>query len=92
MSACDVLAAPTAPIAAAPIADRPEDYGELSWRNTGIFDFNGQPSVSVPCGFTQKGLPVGLMITGRLFEDKKVLPFANAFEQATEWHTKVPKL
>lgn len=92
MSTCDVLAAPTATIAPAPIANRPDDYGHLAWKNTGIFDFTGQPSVSVPCGFTQRGLPVGLMITGRLFEDKKVLQFANAFEQATERHTRVPEL
>ncbi len=92
MSECDVLAAPTATIAAAPIADRPEDYGRNGWKNTGIFNLTGQPSVSVPCGFTQAGLPVGLMVTGRLFEDEKVLQFANAFEQATEWHKRVPDI
>ncbi len=92
MSECDVLAAPTATIAAAPIADRPEDYGRNGWKNTGIFNLTGQPSISVPCGFTQAGLPVGLMVTGRLFEDEKVLQFANAFEQATEWHKRVPDI
>ena len=73
------LRAPTAGIPAAPITDRPEDYGKLSWKNTGIFDFTGQPSISIPCGFTQSGLPVGLMITGRRFEDRRVLQFASAF-------------
>jgi len=92
MLECDVLAAPTATITAAPIADRPEDYGRNAWKNTGIFDLTGQPSISVPCGFTQGGLPVGLMITGRLFEDEKVLQIANAFERATEWHKRVPDI
>ena len=92
MSECDVLAAPTATIAAALIADRPADYGRNATKNTGIFNFTGQPSISVPCGFTRGGLPVGLMITGRLFEDKKVLQFANAFERATEWHKRAPNI
>lgn len=89
---CDVLAAPTATIAAAPIAHRPDDYHTHAWKNTGIFDFTGQPSISVPCGFTGRGLPVGLMFSGRLFEDAKVLQLAHAFEQATEWHERVPDL
>ena len=92
MSECDVLAAPTATIAAAPIADRPEDYDRNAWKNTGIFNLTGQPSISIPCGFTNAGLPVGLMITGRLFDDQKVLEFAHAFEQATEWHRKTPDI
>lgn len=90
MSECDVLAAPTATIAAAPIVDRPADYERNALKNTSIFNLTGQPSVSVPCGFTRGGLPVGLMITGRLFEDRKVLQFANAFERATEWHKRAP--
>ena len=90
MLECDVLAAPTATITAAPIADRPEGYRRNAWKNTGIFNLTGQPSISVPCGFTQAGLPVGLMITGRLFEDEKVLQIAHAFERATKWHTRTP--
>ncbi len=92
MLECDVLAAPTATITAAPIDDRPEDYGHNAWKNTGIFDFTGQPSVSVPCGFTAQGLPVGLMMTGRQFEDARVLEIARAYERATDWHKRTPKL
>lgn len=91
LAECDVLTAPTATIAAAPIDDRPEDYHTHAWKNTGIFDFTGQPSVSIPCGFTERGLPVGLMFSGRMFEDAKVLQLAYAFEQATEWHERVPQ-
>ena len=80
-SKCDVLIAPTSTIAASPIDNRPADYGLLSFRNTGIFDYTGQPSISIPCGITEKGLPVGLMLTGPLFGDRQVLQAALAAEQ-----------
>ena len=90
MSKCDVLLAPTATIAAAPINDRPEDYRRNAWKNTGISDFTGQPSASIPCGFTAKGLPVGMMFTGRLFKDRQVLQIAHAVQQATDWYRTPP--
>ncbi len=90
MLECDVLVAPTATIAAAPIIERPEDYRKNGWKNTGISDFTGQPSVSIPCGFTEKGLPVGMMFTGGLFEDRKVLQIAHAVQQATDWYRTPP--
>lgn len=89
---CDALLAPTATVAAAPLDKRPEDYGRHAWKNTGIFNFTGQPSVSVPCGMTPAGLPVGLMITGRLFDDGRVLEIAHAFERATGWRERAPAL
>ena len=88
---CDVLVAPTATITAAPILERPEDYRRHGWKNCGISDFTGQPSVSIPCGFTDKGLPVGMMFTGRLFEDRGVLQIARAVEQATDWRRTPPE-
>ena len=90
LSDCDVLVAPTATIASARIDQRPEDYRRHGWKNTGISDFTGQPSVSIPCGFTDKGLPVGLMFTGRLDEDRKVLQVGRAIEQATDWYRTPP--
>jgi len=90
LSECDVLVAPTATITAAPILDRPEDYRRHGWKNCGISDFTGQPSVSIPCGFTDKGLPVGMMFTGRLFEDRGVLQIAHAVQQATDWYRTPP--
>ncbi len=91
MSKCDVLVAPAATIAAAPIADRPEDYRRHGWKNTGISDFTGQPSVSIHCGFTDKGMPVGMMFTGRLLEDRKVLQIGHAIQQATDWYRAPPE-
>ena len=60
--------------------------------NTGQFNAYGIPAVSVPCGFTAAGLPVGLMIAGPRFAEGRVLALARAFEQATEWHTRRPPL
>jgi aspartyl-tRNA(Asn)/glutamyl-tRNA(Gln) amidotransferase subunit A len=60
--------------------------------NTGQFNVYGIPAISVPCGFTDAGLPVGLMIAGPRFAEGRVLALARAFEQATEWHRRQPPL
>lgn len=60
--------------------------------NTAAFDIYGLPTISVPCGFTASGLPIGLQISGAHFAESTVLALAHAYEQATEWHTKRPKL
>ena len=56
------------------------------------FNITGQPAVSVPCGFSPEGLPVGLQIAGRLFDDATVLKVAHAYERATDWHNMHPSL
>ncbi len=60
--------------------------------NTGAFNAYGIPAISVPCGFTAGGLPVGLMIAGPRFSEARVLALAHAFERATEWSQKRPPL
>ena len=60
--------------------------------NTVAFDVYGIPAVTLPCGFTKKGLPVGLMIAGPHFSEGKVLALAYAFQQATDWHRRKPVL
>jgi aspartyl-tRNA(Asn)/glutamyl-tRNA(Gln) amidotransferase subunit A len=60
--------------------------------NTGQFDVYGIPAITVPCGFTSGGLPVGLMIAGPRFSEGKVLAVAAAYERATEWHKRTPPL
>ena len=60
--------------------------------NTGQFNVYGIPAISVPCGFTSAGLPVGLMIAGPRFSEGRVLALARAYERATEWHTRKPPL
>ena len=60
--------------------------------NTGAFNVYGIPAISVPCGFTSSGLPVGLMIAGPRFSEGRVLALAHAFEQATAFHTMKPPI
>ena len=60
--------------------------------NPGAFNNYGIPAISVPCGFTSTGLPVGLMIAGPRFSEGRVLALAQAYERATEWHTRRPTL
>ena len=60
--------------------------------NTVAFDVYGVPALTLPCGFSKSGLPVGLMIAGPHFSEGKVLALAYAFQQATEWHRRKPVL
>jgi Asp-tRNA(Asn)/Glu-tRNA(Gln) amidotransferase A subunit family amidase len=55
-------------------------------RNTAPFSSLFWPSMSVPCGFSRDGLPVGMQISSRPGDDSVVLRLAHAYEQATEWH------
>ena len=56
------------------------------------YNMTGTPSISVPCGFTPDGLPIGLQISGRLLDDATVLKAAHAYEQASPWHKMHPNL
>jgi aspartyl-tRNA(Asn)/glutamyl-tRNA(Gln) amidotransferase subunit A len=60
--------------------------------NTAAFDIYGLPTISVPCGFSASGLPIGLQISGNHFAESTVLSLAHAYEQATEWHKRRPTL
>src|SRR6266853_497008 len=55
-------------------------------------DMSGVPAVSVPCGFTASGLPIGLQLIGRALDEATVLRAARAYERATDWHTRRPEL
>ena len=61
-------------------------------RNTRPFNALGLPTISVPCGFTRAGLPVGLQITGPHGDEATVLRLAHAYERATGWHDRRPGL
>ena len=50
----------------------------------------GLPGMSIPCGFGDKGRPVGLQIVGNYFEESRMLAAAHAFQQASDWHTRMP--
>ncbi len=88
----DVLVTPTMPMPAPAIADlkaspdalRPAELRLL--RNTRPFNVWGLPAISVPCGFTPGGLPIGMQIAGAHWREDVVLRVAHAYEQATAWH------
>jgi aspartyl-tRNA(Asn)/glutamyl-tRNA(Gln) amidotransferase subunit A len=92
----DVLITPTSPILPPAIAEFTGDrngsidFVNLNIRNTSPFDVYGWPTISVPCGFSASGLPIGLQISGALGQDAVVLQLAHAYEQATDWHTRRP--
>jgi len=92
----DLLVTPTMPIPAPAIADLRRDPDALRpaelklLRNTRPFNVWGLPAVSVPCGFTKSGLPIGLQIAGPHWREDLVLRLADAYEEATEWHGRRP--
>jgi aspartyl-tRNA(Asn)/glutamyl-tRNA(Gln) amidotransferase subunit A len=61
-------------------------------RNTAIGNILGLCGLSVPCGFTGNGFPIGLMIYGRPFDERTILRVGHAYEEATDWHERVPDL
>jgi aspartyl-tRNA(Asn)/glutamyl-tRNA(Gln) amidotransferase subunit A len=89
----EFLLVPTTPIAAPTVDghDAVEQAGRLT-RFTAPFNLTGLPALSIPCGFTSEGLPIGLQIISRAWGDAKVLNAGYAFEQATEWHKRKPAL
>jgi aspartyl-tRNA(Asn)/glutamyl-tRNA(Gln) amidotransferase subunit A len=89
----DFLIVPSTPIAAPTIAghDAVEQAGRLT-RFTAPFNLTGLPAISIPCGFTSEGLPIGLQIVSRAWADAKVLNVAYAYEQTTEWHKQRPQI
>jgi aspartyl-tRNA(Asn)/glutamyl-tRNA(Gln) amidotransferase subunit A len=92
----DVLVTPTTPITASTIAElkqnpdllRPREL--LLLRNTRPLNVWGLPAISLPCGFTEGGLPIGLQIIGPHWGEAVVLRVAHAYEQATAWHKREP--
>jgi Asp-tRNA(Asn)/Glu-tRNA(Gln) amidotransferase A subunit family amidase len=88
----DLLVTPTTPMPAPAIADLRANPGALRpaelklLRNTRPFNVWGLPAISVPCGFTHSGLPIGLQIAGPPWREDLVLRLAHAYEQATAWH------
>jgi aspartyl-tRNA(Asn)/glutamyl-tRNA(Gln) amidotransferase subunit A len=97
--AWDLLLTPAVSVAAFPAEQlQPEGWPAHAWdwvmwaEFSYPFNFSGNPAASVPCGFTEAGLPVGLQIVGRRFDDLGVLQAAAAFERARPWADKRPPL
>lgn len=85
-SKVDLLITPTTPVPPITIEEAmkmsPDPVGELWLRNTRPFNAYGFPTISIPCGFTRAGLPIGLQISGPNFSERSLLSFASVFEQS----------
>ncbi|MBI2153830.1 MAG: Asp-tRNA(Asn)/Glu-tRNA(Gln) amidotransferase subunit GatA [Candidatus Rokubacteria bacterium] len=89
----DMLACPTTPNVAFKLGEK-EDPLQMYLCDAFTIPVNlaGLPGLSLPCGFTQSGLPIGLQLIGRPFDEATLLRAAYAYEQATPWHTRAPQL
>jgi len=93
----DALVTPTVPIPAPRVGQTTMTIGQetvdilstLS-RLTRAANLSGFPAISVPCGFTQGGLPIGVQLIGRPFAEATILQLAYAYEQETNWHQRQP--
>lgn len=95
----DVLLAPSTPLAATVVGERRTLIGETAAdvrasliRCTRAFNLSGHPACSLPCGLTPSGLPIGMQLVGRPFDEATVLRAADAFQRLTDFHTRRPVL
>jgi aspartyl-tRNA(Asn)/glutamyl-tRNA(Gln) amidotransferase subunit A len=88
----DILLTPTTPIPAPLRGGDAVERARWLTRFTAPFNLTGLPALSLPCGFTQNELPIGLQIVSRPWAEAQVLQAAYAYEQATEWHSRRPGL
>src|SRR5262249_22815671 len=88
----DVVAMPTSPTPAFKLGERASDPLQMYLADVFTVSANlaGLPALSVPCGFTGDGLPVGLQLTGRPFDERTLLLIADAYERDTEWWRQQP--
>jgi len=97
LAKADVLVCATTPVVATAVgqSDVMVEHEKLPVRTSLIrftrpFNLSGHPAASIPCGFTAAGLPVGLQIIGRPFDEATVLRVADAYQRATDWHARRP--
>ncbi|MFN8626053.1 MAG: Asp-tRNA(Asn)/Glu-tRNA(Gln) amidotransferase subunit GatA [Candidatus Binatia bacterium] len=87
----DLIVTPTTPTTAFRLGEKTSDPLQMYLSDIFTISINlaGLPGISLPCGFDRQGLPIGLQIVGRPFEEETVLQAACAYEQATEWHREI---
>jgi len=91
---CDVIAGPTAPTGAFRLGAMTDDPLQMYLNDifTVAANLIGAPALSIPCGFDGNGMPVGLQIQGDYFAEAAMLDVAHRFQQATDWHRRVPPM
>jgi aspartyl-tRNA(Asn)/glutamyl-tRNA(Gln) amidotransferase subunit A len=97
LAAVDCLLTPTAPVAAtgfgqeaAELPGGPKPLVRAYLDPTLPFNFTGHPALSVPCGFSRDGLPIGMQLVGRPYGEAAILRLAHHYQQATDWHRRMP--
>lgn len=94
----DALIVPTTPVPAQPVSEVDTDLDNylkrntLYLRNTRVGNVLNMCGLSIPCGFTKEGFPIGLLIYGKPFQEDVVLRAGYAFQQITDWHRRTPDL
>lgn len=95
----DLVATPTLRTRVPTLAETDIDADPANWSrfmavsaNTRPFNYLGLPTASIPCGFDDRGLPIGLQLAGRPFAEARVLAAADAYQRDTDWHARVPAL
>ena len=89
---CDVIMGPTAPAPAFRFGAKADDPVQMYLNDifTIAANLTGAPAISIPCGFTTSGLPIGLQVQGDYFAEAAILDVAHRFQQATDWHLRRP--
>ena len=91
---CDVVMGPTTPTAAFKAGEKSDDPLAMYLSDVYTVSCNlaGLPGMSIPCGFTKSGLPIGLQLLGPPFAEEKILRIGRMYESVTDWHTRRPKV
>src|ERR1051325_7029062 len=91
---CDVIVTPTAPTTAFKLGEKTQDPLQMYLSDIYTISINlaGLPAVSLPCGFDKDGMPIGMQLIGKHFDEATILRVAHYYEQSTPWHTQKPKL
>jgi len=91
---CDVIVTPTAPTTAFNLGAKTQDPLQMYLSDIYTISINlaGMPALSLPCGFDQDCMPIGMQVIGKHFDEATILRLAHHYEQTTEWHKKTPKI
>ena len=91
---CDVIITPTTPTTAFKLGAKTQDPLQMYLSDIYTISINlaGLPALSLPCGFDQDGMPIGMQVIGRHFDEAIILRVGHVYEQSTEWHKKRPRI
>ena len=91
---CDAIITPTSPTTAFKISEKIQNPLQMYLSDICTISINlaGVPAISIPCGLDREGLPIGMQVIGKHFDEATILRIAYAYEQETEWHRKKPAI